>query len=69
MTKERVFQNRKFYDRWDRGSCAKAWLYKLYSENTLFLLKYSTQIRQTEGIVMMSEEGSTKIKNFITPSQ
>ena len=32
------------------------------------LLLYSqAQIRQTEGIVMMSKEGSTKIVNFMTP--
>ena len=32
-----------------------------------YLLLYSqAQIRQTEGIVMISEEGSTKIVNFMT---
>ena len=33
-----------------------------------YLLLYSrTQIRQTESIVMISKEGSTKIVNFKTP--
>ena len=32
------------------------------------LLLYSqTHIRQTEGLIMMSEEGSTKIVNFMIP--
>ena len=49
------------------GSCAKVWSYKLYSEKTLFLYS-QVQIRQTEGIVMMSKEGSTNILNFMTPT-
>ena len=35
-----------------------------FCENLLFSL---TQIRQFEGIVMMSKEGSAKIVNFMTP--
>ena len=31
------------------------------------LLYFKAQVRQTEGIVMMSKEGSTKIVNFMTP--
>ena len=31
------------------------------------LLYFQAQIRQVEGIVMMSKEGSTKIVNFMTP--
>ena len=32
-----VYQNCKFHDPWDRGSSARAWLYKSYSENALYL--------------------------------
>ena len=34
---ERVNQNCKFRDPRSRGSCARAWPYKSYSENALFL--------------------------------
>ena len=33
----RVYQNCKFHDPRGRGSCARAWPYKSYSENELFL--------------------------------
>ena len=33
------------------------------------LLCFQTQIRQTEGIVMMSKEESNKIVNFMTPGE
>ena len=33
----RVYQNCKFHDPRGRGSCARAWTYKSYSENALFL--------------------------------
>ena len=36
---ERVYQNCNFHDPWDRGSCARAWPYKSYSKNALFLQK------------------------------
>ena len=32
----RVYQNCKFHDPWGRGSCARAWSYKSYSETALF---------------------------------
>ena len=54
-----------------RDSCGRAWPYKSYSENALFLknlLLYSQAwIRQTKYIVMMTKEGSTQIMNFMTP--
>ena len=37
----RVYQNYKFHDPWDRGSLARAWPYKSYSENTFLLQKSS----------------------------
>ena len=63
-----VYQNCKFHEPWGRGSCARAWLYKSYSENALFLLKSfsllsQTLTRQTRYIIMMTKEGSTKIVN------
>ena len=33
----RVYQNCKFHDPWCRGSSARVWPYKSYSENALFL--------------------------------
>ena len=39
-----------------------------YFFKNLFLYSHA-QIKQTEGIVIMSKEGSTKIVNFITPGQ
>ena len=33
----RVYQNCKFHDPRDRGYCARAWPYKSYSKNALFL--------------------------------
>ena len=33
----RVYENCKFHDPQDRGSCARVWPYKSYSENGLFL--------------------------------
>ena len=33
----RVYQNCKFHDPLGRGSCARAWSYKSYSEYALFL--------------------------------
>ena len=33
----RVYQNCKFHDPWGRGSCARVWQYKSYSETALFL--------------------------------
>ena len=38
----RVYQNCKFHDPRGRGSCARVWPYKLYSENALFFLKSSS---------------------------
>ena len=37
MTKKRVYKNCNFHDPWSRGSCARVWPYKSYSENALFL--------------------------------
>ena len=65
-----VCQNWKFHELQGRGSCAKVCPYKSYSENTLFLLNlllYSgAWFIQTMCIVIMTEEGSTKIVNFMT---
>ena len=36
---ENVYQNYKFYDPWDRDSSGRAWPYKSYSKNALFLFK------------------------------
>ena len=38
----KVHQNCKFHDPRGRGSCARAWPYKSYSENALFFLKSSS---------------------------
>ena len=48
--------------------CHISYIVKLdyyFYENLLLYSK--AQIRQTEGIVFMSKEGSTKIVNFMTP--
>ena len=37
MTKEKSKKNYKFHVLWARGSLLRAWPYKSYSENALFL--------------------------------
>ena len=44
MTKEGSTKICKFYDPRGRGSCARAWPYKSYSKNELFLLMSSSQL-------------------------
>ena len=62
----RVNPNCKFHDLLGRGSCARVWPNKSYSEIALLLYSHA-QNRQTYYTVMMTEEGSTKIVNFVTP--
>ena len=63
----RVYQNCKFHDPKGRGSCAKVWPYKSYSEmHYLFknlLLYYQAQIIQTQYKEILTKEGS----NFMIP--
>ena len=57
----RVYQNSKCYDPLCRGSCARAWPYKSYSENALFLLKifFSTLpgLDQTNLVYNIDDQG------------
>ena len=39
----RVYQNCKFHDPRGRGSCARAWPYKSYSENDIQILALLTR--------------------------
>ena len=55
-----------------KSYCVRAWPYWSNSKNALFLknLLYSrVSNRQTEYIVMISMEASSKIVNFVTPGQ
>ena len=55
MTKEGYTKNCKFHEPRGRGSCARAWLYKSYSENALFYLRTFTLflgIGQINGVMM-----------------
>ena len=50
----------KFHDPWGRGSCARVWPYKSYSENALFLLKSSSLlpgIGQTNQVCSNDDQG------------
>ena len=44
----RVYQTCKFHDLRPRGSCAKAWQYKSYGENLLFLLNSSSLLQDID---------------------
>ena len=65
----RVYKCCKFHDPRGRGS--RAWPYKKYCENVLFLLKKFSTLRhtseKTKFEVMMTEEGTNQIDNFMTP--
>ena len=55
-----MYQNCKYHDPWGRGSCARAWPYKSYSENALFLLKSSPLlpcIDQTNQVCSNDDQG------------
>ena len=52
--------------------CVRVWTYRLYIVEIhyffkILLLFSQAQIIQTEGIVMMTKEGYTKVVNFMTP--
>ena len=63
-----MYQNCKYNDPWVRSSCAKVWPHKLYSENKLFVLKYSSPLPDTDQtigcIVMKSKKGPCRPKFY-----
>ena len=62
----RIHHDCKFHDPRGKSSCARAWPYKAYSKIALFFFNIFSQawFRQTQYIVIITNEKSTKIVNF-----